>query len=78
MMATDNSKMQQLINESCMLNNRLDQLQYKSKKTDRDKFEINAIIKHLKRLEKELEKLQDDKSDTIFNWKSVFGLFEKK
>ena len=53
-------KLKQLImEESLVLSNRLNQLRYKIRTTERDKLEIKAISKQIEILKEELERLED-------------------
>lgn len=72
----EQQKIQYLLNESYVLSNRLNQLRYKIRQTDRDKREIDAISKQIEKLTQELNELEEGKSH-VFGWRKLFS-FRKK
>ena len=72
----DQQKIQRIMDETYVLSNRLNQLRYKMRQTDREKLEIETIGKEIERLTKELNEIEQGKSNS-FGWKRLFN-FKKK
>ena len=72
----DQQKIQRIMDETYVLSNRLNQLRYKIRQTDREKLEIETIGKEIERLTKELNEIEQSKSNA-FGWKRLFN-FKKK
>ena len=72
----DQQKIQRIMDETYVLSNRLNQLRYKMRQTDREKLEIETIGKEIERLTKELNEIEQGKPNA-FGWKRLFN-FKKK